>query len=254
MADPHGLGWLRDSLDHRDHRLTMVPPGQPLPSQVSLRDKMPDRFDQLALGSCTANAWALNYRYDARKQGLPDFMPSRLMIYYDERALEHSTRSDSGAQIRDGAKVLAKQGACAETDWPYSVAMFARKPPKACYTSGLKHRAIEYQAVPQDADAMRACLAAGYAIVIGFTCFPGLESDAAAKTGHVPMPAHGEAPIGGHAVLVTGYDDTAPGQPWEFANSWSESWGSSGFGTLPRRYLLGPQLAGDFWACRTISA
>lgn len=243
----HRYGWVRDSLDPRDYPLTLVQPGRPLPSRASLRAQMPDRFDQLALGSCTGNAWALDYRYDQRKQGLPDFVPSRLMLYYCERVLEHTTRSDSGAQIRDGARVLAKQGVCSEGMWPYDVAAFARKPPARCYGEAIHHRAIEYQAVPQDADAMRACLAGGFAIVIGFVCYPGLESEVAARTGRVPMPRADEAPIGGHAVLVTGYDETS----WEFANSWG-AWGDDGFGTLPREYLTNPKLAGDFWVMRTV--
>ena len=47
------------------------------------------------------------------------FTPSRLFIYYNERAIEHSVDSDSGAQIRDGIKSVAKQGDCPETEWPY---------------------------------------------------------------------------------------------------------------------------------------
>ena len=31
-------------------------------------------------------------------------------------------------------------------------------------------------------------------------------------------------------------------------NSWGNSWGKSGHGTLPFAYLLSPSLASDFWA------
>ena len=53
------------------------------------------------------------------QQKLKDFMPSRLFIYYNERAVEGTIASDSGAMIRDGIKSVAKLGVCDETVWPY---------------------------------------------------------------------------------------------------------------------------------------
>jgi C1A family cysteine protease len=56
------------------------------------------------------------------------FTPSRLFIYYNERAMEGTIDSDSGAMIRDGVKSVAKQGACDEASWPYEIDRFqARK-------------------------------------------------------------------------------------------------------------------------------
>ena len=54
-------------------------------------------------------------------------MPSRLFIYYNERVIEGTVGSDAGAQIRDGIKVVAKQGVPPETDWPYDIAKFAQQ-------------------------------------------------------------------------------------------------------------------------------
>ncbi|MBK7766096.1 MAG: hypothetical protein IPI44_08275 [Sulfuritalea sp.] len=61
------------------------------------------------------------------KQGSAEhFLPSRLFIYYNERAMKGRVREDAGAQIRDGIKTLAKQGACPESLWPYDRARFGR--------------------------------------------------------------------------------------------------------------------------------
>lgn len=250
----HGMGWLKDSLDPRDYPLTLVRSGQPLPSRVSLRPQMPALYDQGQLGSCTANAIALAYRFAQIKQGLADFDPARLMIYYDERAMEGTVRSDAGAQIRDGMKVLHQQGACAEALWPYDVTKFTKKPPKACYTDGLKHLSVRFETVPQDVDAFRAVLASGYPIICGALLYPEFESDAVAKTGHVPMPTTREKPIGGHAFLISGYDDVATSQPWEDPNSWGPGWGDGGYFSMPRPYLLNPKLASDFWCLRIVEA
>jgi hypothetical protein len=44
------------------------------------------------------------------KQGLEDFVPSRLFIYYNERAIEGNVGVDSGAYIRDGIKERGQSG------------------------------------------------------------------------------------------------------------------------------------------------
>src|SRR5581483_9228194 len=90
-----------------------------LPKKVDLRPKMPPVYDQGHLGSCTANAIAAAFEFDQTQEKQPDFMPSRLFIYYNERASEGTTGTDSGAMLRDGIKSVAKIGVCDEQIWPY---------------------------------------------------------------------------------------------------------------------------------------
>lgn len=72
---------------------------------------MPPVYDQEQFGSRTANAIAAALEFDQIKQGLaPVFVPSRLFIYYNERALEKTTDWEAGAMIRDGVKTVAAQG------------------------------------------------------------------------------------------------------------------------------------------------
>jgi C1A family cysteine protease len=65
------------------------------------------------------------------------------------------------------------------------------------------------------------------------------------------MPAAGERPVGGHAVLAVGYDDKA--QRFAVRNSWGSSWGQKGYFTIPYAYLTHPGLASDFWTIRLLS-
>src|SRR5512133_3060968 len=102
-----------------------------LPKKVDLRSKMPKVYDQGQLGSCTANAIGAAFEFGQVKQGLKDFMPSRLFIYYNERAMEGTIDTDSGAMIRDGMKSVAKRGAPKEDTWPYEIDRFRDKPHKA---------------------------------------------------------------------------------------------------------------------------
>ena len=82
---------------------------------------------------------------------------------------------------------------------------------------------------------MKACLAAGYPFVFGFTVYESFESADVARTGVASMPAPDEKVIGGHAVLAVGYDDAA--QTFLVRNSWGTGWGQAGYFTLPYAYF-----------------
>jgi C1A family cysteine protease len=109
-------GWMPDLPDARDH-LYAAPLATlgVMPPTIDLRSKFPPPYDQGQLGSCTGNAIAGAIQFERRKQMLtPDFTPSRLFIYYNERVIEGTVDVDSGAQIRDGVKSVVKQGVCSE--------------------------------------------------------------------------------------------------------------------------------------------
>ena len=109
-------------------------------------------------------------QFDQSKQKLPAvFTPSRLFIYYNERALEGTISTDSGAMLRDGIKAVSGQGACPEPMWPYMEPKFADRPAPPCFKAGKAHPAVAYYRIPQNLGQMKACLAAGYPFVFGFT-------------------------------------------------------------------------------------
>ncbi len=233
-ASKHGgYGWVRDLPDARDllyaAPLLRFPHG--LPPSVDLRRECPPVYDQGQLGSCTGNGIAGAIEFDQRKQGNKEYTPSRVFIYYNERVIEGTVGQDSGAQIRDGVKSVAKLGAPPETDWPYDITKFADKPPPAAYTDALQDIVTSYSRVTNNLANMQGCLAEGYPFVFGFTVYESFESDAVAQTGIVPMPAQGEQVLGGHAVLAVGYDDTQ--RRFIIRNSWGPTWGQAGYFVIP---------------------
>lgn len=244
-------GWSPDLPDHRDH--LYAAPSETLiklPNKADLTAQCPTVYDQGQLGSCTANAIAGAIEFDLKKQGLQDFMPSRLFIYYNERVIEGTVNSDSGAQIRDGIKSVASLGDCPETLWPYVIAKFADTPPPNCFAQAKKYEVVQYQRVVQNLTQMKGCLAAGYPFVFGFTVYESFESPQVAKTGHALMPSAGEKVVGGHAVVTVGYDDS---QGWFIVrNSWGTTWGMKGYFTMPYAYLTTQGLASDFWTIRLV--
>ena len=80
--------------------------------------------------------------------------------------------------------------------------------------------------------------------------FPGIESMDAIKTGVVPLPGPNEQTIGGHALVLVGYQDDQ--KRFIFRNSWG-TWGDGGYGYIPYEYVLNPMLAGDFWVIEKLN-
>jgi C1A family cysteine protease len=259
-------GWLPDLPDVRDHLFAapMATIGA-LPSSVDLRKYCPATvYNQGRIGSCTANAIAGAFEFDVLKQSLSDFMPSRLFIYYNERATEGHVHTDSGAMIRDGIKSVAKLGVCTEAAWPYDdtppavdggpwpkTAKAGKKPPASAYTAAKGNEALLYQRVVRSLAQFKGCLANGYPFVFGFTVYESFESEAVAQSGEVPMPQPAEAVLGGHAVLAVGYDDAT--SRFLVRNSWGPDWGMGGYFTMPYAYLTETGLSQDFWTIRSVN-
>jgi len=243
----HSYGWRRDTPDFRDLLYRTVTPAEAatLPPHTDVRPTCPPIVDQGQLGSCTGNGIAAALGFLENKDNINPNTPfSRLFIYYNERVIEGTVSSDSGAEIRDGINSLTNQGCCYESTWPYDITQFAVQPPATAYIEGAQHLILQYQRIT-DINQMKACLASGYPFVFGITVYESFESDTVASTGVVPMPANTESVLGGHCIVAVGYDDST--QTFIFRNSWGTSWGQAGYGTIPYAYLTNPNLASDFW-------
>ena len=237
--------WRPDIPDARDYKYSaslLI-----APTKVDLRPVCSTVEDQGQLGSCTGNAivGAMEVNENINKTKFVDL--SRLFVYYNERLLEGTVTSDSGATIRDGIKTLTVYGVCTEVLWPYIVSKFTSKPSAACYKDGLTRKISSYQRITTLTD-MKNCLASGFPFVFGFSVYTSFESSQVATTGVVNLPTKGEKLLGGHAVLCVGYDDIS--QRFLVRNSWGSGWGQKGYFTIPYTYLTNLNLASDFWTIR----
>jgi C1A family cysteine protease len=232
-----------------------------IPPKADLTPYLGPVFDQDQLGSCTANACAGALEYEQNIQNNNDnaVQLSRLFLYWNERNLEGTVDQDSGGQIRDVVKAAAQYGAPLETTWPYNEQAFRQKPSLEAYNEGLQHRALQYEAVPQDLTAFKHVLAVlNRPILIGIIVYDSFEAPQTIASGVVPMPGPTETCQGGHAVLAVGYDDSK--QAILVRNSWNTiyppAWpGSNERGSfwLPYEYLMNPQLAEDFWVITQVA-
>lgn len=244
---------VRDAFDPRDHVYSVSRPPI-LPVSVDLRPRCPPVLDQGTLGSCSAQAFA-NADLYAQLQQDPTkaVLPSRLFIYYRERVIEGTVNQDAGAQLRDGIKVLASQGAPPESEWPYDVTKFNVDPGTTVTAHALRHKVVSYTSVPQSLTSLKTALAVEKRpVVFGMQIFESFESPEVAASGIIPMPMAHEPRLGGHAVLLVGFNDAT--QRFLVMNSWSANWGKAGYFEVPYAYLTNPKLAADFWLIRTVVA
>ena len=238
-------GWKPDLPDKRDKLYkieSFVIPDKVLPPLVDLRPKISKIYNQGSLGSCTAQAIAGAIHYIQ-----PNFLGSRLFIYYNERRIIGTIKEDSGAMIRDGIKSVVKDGVCPEEIWKYIIEKFTQKPPQKCYRQAEKNQVTKYLRIT-NLHQMKSCLAQGYPVIFGFSVYESFESEEVAKTGMMSMPKDDEVLVGGHAVLAVGYDDKT--KRIIVKNSWGRAWGDKGYFYMPYDYIADQNLANDFWTIR----
>ncbi len=246
------FGWKRDLPDHRDFKFKINVPHE-LPPKIDLRLQCPPVYNQGNLGSCTANAIGSAFQFEQMKQNKPNFIPSRLFIYYNEREMEGTINEDAGAQIRDGIKSVVDKGVCPETMWQYIESKFTSKPCSQCYNEALNNQVKEYLRLsPHSLYEVKHCLFDGYPVIFGFMIYESMMTENVTRTGLVPIPNVNEQPIGGHAVKAVGYDDEK--QCLIVKNSWGVEWGESGYFYLPYWFVTTPNASADYWTIRLVES
>lgn len=282
------LGWLRDLPDVRDLDLDTerIPsrlkalhepsvksmlsqvgvasaPAAPAPG-VDLRSWCSPIEDQEDIGSCTAHAGVGLVEYFERRAFGRHLDASRLFLYKVTRNLLHWT-GDTGAYLRSTMAALTLFGVPPEEYYPYETAKYEEEPSAFCYAFAQSFQAISYYRLdplgtsrPDLLSRIKAYLSYGLPSMFGFTVYQSYTQANAGNQGAIPYPGPGDRVVGGHAVVVVGYDDhrrirhAAAGAEETVGallirNSWGTSWGDGGYGWLPYRYVL-DGLAVDWWS------
>ena len=284
-ASGHAYGHIPDIPDPRD--LKYDPSTEPTlagPSGGLVQSHLPPIWNQQTIGSCTAHGVLRAFVHQLIRAGiaLPPTPPyvtghgypapfSRLQQYYNERLLEGTVSSDSGAQVRDAFRALAKYGVAPETVWPYNVSQFTVNPPQNAQTLALKNELLKYHSLTPTGSAggpETVALSNGKAIVFGFNVpqyFEQPDSVAAwdpTQTTPLPVPpADYQNWIGGHCVVATyyNYSDSPVDTPFGITlpphsllidNSWDVDWGIGGRFVMDAGWFAS-QFASSFWVVDT---
>jgi C1A family cysteine protease len=240
--------WVKDKIDTRDHPYRLT--GATQPNIVDLRQYCSSIEDQGKLGSCTGNAIAgaieLLHKRQSRTLDI-----SRLFIYYYERKFIGTVNYDSGAYIRDGIKACYTYGAPTENLWPYNISKFKMQPHKTAIVDALKRKVTSYQRA-LDFNQVMDSITSGYPVTIGFNVYSSFDSPAVAKTGIMPYPnVNKERLLGGHAVLIVGYNKT--NNTFIVRNSWGTRWGDNGYFYMPFQVIQNTSMSRDFWVIKSIA-
>ena len=240
--------WVKDKIDTRDHPYRLT--GATQSNIVDLRQYCSSIEDQGKLGSCTGNAIAgaieLLHKRQSRTLDI-----SRLFIYYYERKFIGTVNYDSGAYIRDGIKACYTYGAPTENLWPYNISKFKMQPHKTAIVDALKRKVTSYQRAV-DFNQVMDSITSGYPVTIGFNVYSSFDSPAVAKTGIMPYPnVNKERLLGGHAVLIVGYNKT--NNTFIVRNSWGTRWGDKGYFYMPFQVIQNINMSRDFWVIKSIA-
>jgi C1A family cysteine protease len=243
----------KDAFDARDH-LAMRSLA-PLPSSIDLSAKLGPVRDQGASGSCTGQAGAgfMDWLYNTMTQYFPQKISpvefSALFLYARERIANGDFPADEGSDSRTLMWVLNTQGICPDADDPFVDTEIAQMPTSTMGSQAIPFKIGAYHRVLFDAglETSRSVLASGYCHVIGIPVYAAIQSEQVAETGLLPIPGTTETAIGGHEMLVYGYDDAE--QVHLVRNSWSITWGLSGNLKIPYGYYaaVGGNDYADAW-------
>jgi len=236
----HIFNLRKDPFDKRDH--LAMRSAAPLPTHVDLSGNLGPVRDQGNSGSCTGQAGAgfMDWLYNTMQPYFPKKVSpvefSALFLYARERLANGDFPADNGSDSRTLMWVLNSQGICPNSADPFADTAIGQMPTSAMGTAAKPFMIGAYHRVLFDAElaTSRSVLASGYCHVIGIPVYAALESEEVAETGILPIPGSQETAIGGHELLVYGYDDDA--QVHLVRNSWGTDWGLSGNLKIPYGY------------------
>ena len=248
LDDKYNFQWQPDRLDSRDYTYKLTT--KVIPNIVDLRRYCSPIENQGSLGSCTGQAIAGAIELLNKRNGNHRDI-SRLFIYYYERLILGTVNYDSGAYIRDGIKATNHYGASLESYWPYDIKKFRQEPIIEAKTDALNRKVTRYERVTNFDGCINA-LSNGYPVIMGFHVYSSFMSMNVARTGMMPYPnTKRERLLGGHAVLLVGYNKTK--KVFIARNSWGTSWGDRGYFYMPFSVVTNTSMSSDYWIIKSVN-
>jgi hypothetical protein len=210
----YGLGYLKDPEDKRDILLGNYLIPQTLPKSIDWDDWNIPVKDQGQTQSCVGQS-STGMKEIQETIELNQVLQLDGLAFYNECKKVDGAPNEEGTYIRVAMKILQDQGA-----FGYKIASYTRL---------------------NNVNEMRTALASSGPFVSGFPVYDSFKSP---TKGIIDLPKEGETLYGGHAILITGYDDNQ--KLFKFKNSWSKGWGVRGYAFLT--YTFVEKFAEDAWA------
>ncbi len=235
-----------------------------------LKTQTPVR-DQGHRGTCVAFASIALVEAMYKVKTGQDINLSEQYAYWDSKAVEHISAHSEGSYPLPFLKSIEKDGVPVQQAWPYELTAWyddekghpdcfkankqhAYNISTVCLTNGMapasavaapKIRIIQPHTVPSAPEAIMGFLQQGMVVEIAVDVYDkawsySQKTSPGYLTGTVTMPPPGDKAVGGHAVLIVGYDMDR--QVFLFKNSWGiDRWASQspvrGYGVIPFEYI-----------------
>ena len=247
-ASAAGQGLVLVSPEEYDQIPVVSPPlaFAELPGRSDMSEYLPRPRSQGSQGSCVA--WAVAYGLKTYQESAelgrpptgPDQVFSPAYIYNQLVANRPNADCDAGTSIPAALNILKNQGAATLAEFPYDPSSCRRLPTLETHADASVRKIADWGRVDLDQYSMKAQLAAGTPVVIsmcvgpdfhrhGSGVFHGDRGEAIIRDAN----NHPRCADGGHAMLVTGYDDDLGA--YRLLNSWGDDWGDQGHAWLSYR-------------------
>lgn len=200
------LGWIPDPKDSRDVVLGNYLIPQKLPQMIDWADTkicVKNQIGPSCVGYSSAGMKEIQEELEHNK--ILDF--DGLKLY--QRCKELDGYPGEGTYIRVVMKIMEKEGAPLKSGEKYKIASYTRL---------------------NTIEEMKFALTATGPFVAGVNVYENFTPD---EKGLIPMPQGNFQ--GGHAILITGYDDNS--NQFHFKNSWGSDWGNNGYAYLSYDFI-----------------
>ncbi len=214
------------------------------PEVVDLRQWAGPVKDQGELGSCTGHAFSSAMEWIFRRYHKASPVLSPLYLYACELLQQGDFPKDAGSDGETGSLVSIVRGCCEDSLYPDSSQQILQ-PTSEQDANAAQYRMGAYHGLAGHSTALSILAnSVPWPVAIGFTVYESFESDATTQTG-VYDPQPDEDVVGGHEVLMLGYDigplpTIRPQGSTPSAlilNSWGAGWGDKGYFWMPMRVL-----------------
>lgn len=212
-----------------------------LPQVVDTRSSCGAIKNQQQMGSCTGHTGAESIEWICRRYLGKQPTLSPLYFYAKELIADGDFPNDDGSTGLTLCNVGIVSGCCEDSLYP-DASQEIIQPTADMDANAAQYRMGAYHGLTGSQVALSVLGdPTPWPVEIGFTVYESFESESVATTGIMPIPSPGEQVLGGHEVLMVGYDvgevatlrPSAAGPSALIQNSWGTGWGLQGFFWMP---------------------
>ncbi|MCX7999777.1 MAG: cysteine protease, partial [Leptospiraceae bacterium] len=215
-----------------------------LPIKVDLREQLPPAGFQGKQGSCVAFAtsYAVQsyYEFLSRRKFFSDWNSLKIGGFINPKtvfspAFVHSSLTkgrDTGVTYFDALNFLTNVGSVPWERMPYDPLNF-QKPDPRLNELAENYRIRGFRRVNfLNIEEIKTFLVNREPVLVGIIVYSNLQE----LKEHEVYSNHSGKPLGGHAVVLVGYDDEK--NAFLFLNSWGSNWADSGYGWIDYNWYL----------------